>query len=92
MAFFHTVREIEHYDVFSLGTLVHEVPNKHPREWMKHALITIAEATEVYMVEVKGESHCLKQPLMSCTFSTCLQLWQGKEFEYSRKSPICTWL
>jgi len=28
---------------------------------------------------------------MSCRFSTCLQLWQGKEVGYSWNSPTCAW-
>jgi len=28
---------------------------------------------------------------MSCRFSTCQQLWQGKEAGYSWNSPTCTW-
>jgi len=28
---------------------------------------------------------------MSCRFSTCLQLWQGKEVGYSWNSPTCPW-
>jgi len=28
---------------------------------------------------------------MSCRFSTCLQLWQGKEVGYSWDSPTCAW-
>jgi len=32
--------------------------DKGPREWNKQALITLEEATEVYMIEVVAESHC----------------------------------
>jgi len=28
---------------------------------------------------------------MACRFSTCLQLWQGKEVGYSWNSPTCAW-
>jgi len=28
---------------------------------------------------------------MSCRFSTCLQLWQGKEVGYCQNSPTCAW-
>ena len=28
---------------------------------------------------------------MSCRFSTCLLLWQGKEVVYSWNSPTCAW-
>jgi len=28
---------------------------------------------------------------MSCWFSTCLQLWQGKEVGYTWNSPRCAW-
>jgi len=28
---------------------------------------------------------------MSCRYSTCLQLWQGKEVGYSWNSPTCAW-
>jgi len=38
---------------------------------------------EVYMVEVLAKSDMLMQQLISCRFSTCLELWQGKEVGYS---------
>ena len=38
---------------------------------------------EEYMVEVIADSHFQKQQLISCRFSTCLLLWQGKEVAYS---------
>jgi hypothetical protein len=58
MPFFRTVRNIEHHDVVSSGILVDEFPDEHPGEWTKQALITLEEATEVYMVEVIAEFHC----------------------------------
>jgi len=45
----------------------------------------------IYMVEVVAVSHYLKQKLICCTFSTCLQLWQGKKIGYSWNSPTCAW-
>jgi hypothetical protein len=57
-AFVHTVHEIEHHDVVSSGIFANEFPDKHPREWTKQAVITLEEATEVYMVEVTAEFHC----------------------------------
>ena len=42
----------------SSGMLADELPDKRPREWTKHALITLEEATEVYMVKVTAEFHC----------------------------------
>ena len=90
-AFVRTVREIEHHDVVSSGIFADEFPEKHPREWTKQALFTLEEATEAYMVEVIAVSQCLKQQLISCRYSTCLQLWQGKEVVYSWNSPTCAW-
>jgi hypothetical protein len=57
-AFVRTVREIEHHDVVSCWISSDEFPDKHPREWTKQALLTLEEATEVYMVEVIAEFHC----------------------------------
>jgi hypothetical protein len=57
-AFVRTVREIKHYDVVSSGICADEFHDKRPREWTKHALITLEEATEAYMVEVTAEFHC----------------------------------
>jgi hypothetical protein len=59
-AFVCTVREIEHHDVVSSGIFADEFPDKHPHQWTKHALITLEEATEAYMVEVIAVFHCLK--------------------------------
>jgi len=56
--FVHTVRKIEQHDVVSSGILSDDFPDKHQRQWMKHALITLEKATEAYMVEVLAESHC----------------------------------
>jgi len=82
-AFVRTVREIEQHDVVSCGILVDEFGDKHPWEWTKKALNTLSEAMEAYMVEVIADSHFQKQQLISCRFSTCLLLWQGKEVGYS---------
>jgi len=78
-----TVREIEHHDVVSSGILADEFGDKCAREWTKKALNTLEKATEAYMVEVIADSHFQKQQLISCRFSTCLRLWQGKEVTYS---------
>ena len=43
------------------------------------------------LVEIKAESHCLKQHLISCRFSTCLLLWQGMEVVHGWNSLICAW-
>jgi len=88
-AFVGTVREIEHYDVVSSWMLADECPDNHPWEWTKQALINFEEAMEPYLVEVTAKLHCQKRELMSCRFSTCLQLWQGKEVGYSWNSPTC---
>jgi len=86
-----TFREIKHHDVVSTGISPDKFTDKHPREWTKQAFITLGEATEEYMVEVTAEFHCQKQQLMSCRFSSCLQLWQGKEVGYSWNIPTCAW-
>ena len=57
-AFVRTVREIKHHDVVSSGILADAFPDKRLRDWMKLGLITLEEATEVYMVEVTAEFHC----------------------------------
>jgi len=90
-AFVRNVREMEHHDVVSSGSFADEFPDKRPSEWTKQTLITLEEATEAYMVEVTAEFHCQKHHLMSCRFSTCLQLWRGKEVGYSWNSPTCAW-
>ena len=90
-AFVRTVGEIEHHDVVSSGILADEIRDKNPREWTKHALITLEEVMDGNMVEVIAESHCYKQQLISCRFSTCLLLWEGKEVGCSRNSPTCSW-
>ena len=60
-----------------------ELSDMNPREWTKQALTTLEDATEAYMVEVIAEPNMWMQQLISCRFSTCLQLWQGKEVGYS---------
>jgi hypothetical protein len=90
-AFVHKLCETEYHDFVSSGIFAHEFPEKHPREWTKQALITLEEATEAYMVVVIAASQCLQQQLISCRYSTCLQLWQGKEVVYSWNSPTCAW-
>jgi hypothetical protein len=57
-AFVHTVRKIEHHDVVSSGIFADEFPDMRPCEWTKQALITLEEATEMYMVEVTAEFPC----------------------------------
>jgi len=81
--FVRTVQEIEPHDVVSSGILADKFGDKRPRELTKKALNTFEEAPEAYMVEVIADSHFQKQPLISCRFSTCLRLWQGKEVGYS---------
>jgi len=57
-AFICTVHEIKHHDVVSSGIFADEFPDKYPQEWTKQVLITLEEATEVYMIEVTAEFHC----------------------------------
>jgi hypothetical protein len=57
-AFVRKVCKIEHHDVVSSGSFADEFPDKRPREWTKQTLITLEDATEAYMVEVKAEFHC----------------------------------
>jgi hypothetical protein len=45
IAFVRIVRDIEYHDVVSSVMYVEEFPDKHPREWTEHALITFQEAT-----------------------------------------------
>jgi len=88
-AFGCKVREIEHHVVVSSEMFANKFPDKHPREWMKQALIAVEEATEAYMVEVMAAFQCLNQQQISGRYSTCLLRWQGKEIVYSWASP--TW-
>jgi hypothetical protein len=55
----------KHHDVVSSGIFVEEFHDKHPREWAKHAFITLTETMEVYMVEVTATSHYLNKQLIS---------------------------
>jgi hypothetical protein len=50
-----TVCKIEHHDVVSSGIFVDIFPDKRPCEWTKHAVITVEEATEAYIIEVTAE-------------------------------------
>jgi len=86
-----TDREIEHHDVVRSWVFADRLPDKHPSERTKQALVTLEEATEVYMVEVLAESHHYKQQLISWRFSTCRLLWQGMEVRYSWNRPTCAW-
>jgi hypothetical protein len=70
-------------NVVRSGILADEFRDKRRREWTKQALMTLEEATESYMVEVIAEALFSKQQLISYRFSTCLQLWRGKEVGYS---------
>jgi hypothetical protein len=90
-AFLCTVCESEHDVVVSSRILVDEFPNEHPQESTKKDLITLEEATAPYMVKVIAASRCLKQQLISCRYSTCLQQWQGKEVMYGWNSLTCAW-
>jgi hypothetical protein len=49
---------MEHHDVVSPGIFIDKFPDKHPQEWMKQALFTLEQATEVYMVELTAKFHC----------------------------------
>jgi len=49
---------MEHHHDLSSGIFEDELPDKHPREWTKQAVITFEEAIEAYMVEVTAEFHC----------------------------------
>jgi hypothetical protein len=60
MAFVGTLREIDQHFFFSAEIVTDEFPDKHPREFMKQALICFPEATEAYMIEVIAESQCQK--------------------------------
>jgi len=86
----HTVHKMEHYDVISPGIFGDEFADTHPHEWTKQSSTTLEETTEAYMVEIITDSHCFKQQLISCRFSTCLLLGQGKEVGYSWNSLTCT--
>jgi len=68
-----TVREIEHDDAVSSGSIAEQYPEMHPHEWTKQAVITLEDGMEAYMVEVIAESHCYKQQLTPCRFATCLR-------------------
>jgi len=82
-AFVRIVLEIEPHDVVNSGIFVDEFSDKNPWEWTKQASITLEDAMEGYILEVLAESDMSMQQLISCRFSTCLQLWQGKEVGYS---------
>jgi len=90
-AFVCILRKIEHHDVVSAGIFKDEFHGKGPPQWTKQELITIEKAMEAYMVEVIATSHCVKQQLISCGYSTCLLRWQGKDVVYSWNSPTCAW-
>jgi len=49
-AFVRIVRRIEHHDAVTSGILTNEFHDKGAQYWMKQAVKTIAEATELYMV------------------------------------------
>ena len=89
-AFGNTAWEIQHDDAFGSGNFVYEFLDTHPREWTRQGLITLCKTAEEYMVEVLAKSHCDKQQQISCRFSTCLLLWQGKEVVYSWNSRTCS--
>ena len=52
-----TIREIEHHNVVSSGIFSEKDGDKCLREWTEHAIKTLEEGTELYMVEVTAESH-----------------------------------
>jgi len=64
-AFECTVCDIKHHKVVSSGIFADQFRHPHPHEWMKHALNTLEEPTEAYMVEVIPECHIWKQQLIS---------------------------
>ena len=82
-AFVQTVKEIDHHDVVSSCIVAVMFRDMRPQQWTKKDLNTFEEATEAYVVEVIVDSHFQKLRLISCRFSTCLLLWQGKEVGYS---------
>jgi len=49
--FVHTVCKIEHHDVVSSGILEHKFCDKGPQKRTKHALNTLEEGAEVYIVD-----------------------------------------
>ena len=55
-AFVRTVREIEQHDLISSGDFVGEFRDRGRQERTEHAVMSRAEATESYMVEVIAES------------------------------------
>jgi len=57
MGFVCIVCDIELHDDVSSRNFADEIPDKHPHEWMKQALITLEEATKAYKVEVIAKSH-----------------------------------
>jgi hypothetical protein len=62
-----------HCGVGTSKILEYELHEKNPWEGMKSALITVYQAKEAYVDEVIAASHCVKQQLMFCRYSTCLQ-------------------
>ena len=51
-----TVRKIEYYDVISSGIFADKLRHIGPREWAKQAVLTLEEATELYIIMVIAES------------------------------------
>jgi len=73
-AFLRTVCEVEHHDVISCGMFADEFRDKGPLEWTIQALLTLEEATKMYMFEVIAKSSFQKQQLISCRLATSLLL------------------
>jgi hypothetical protein len=56
-SFVRTVRKIEHHDVVGAGIFAYQLRNKDSHVWTKHALITLQESTEAYIVQVAAKCH-----------------------------------
>jgi hypothetical protein len=50
------VHKIKHHDVIDSGIFPCKFLDKTPREWIKHALKTLEDDSDLYMVEVMTES------------------------------------
>jgi len=90
-AYVCTVHDVEGHNFLNHGVVTDELHDIHPREWTNQTLITVEEATEVYMVGVLANCHCWKRQLICCRFWTWLLVWKGKEVVYSWNSPTCAW-
>ena len=73
-SYFSAVCEIELHDVVHGVIFADEFIDTPPREWTKLSLITLEDAMEGYMVDLIAKSDMQMLQLISCRFSTCLQL------------------